>query len=536
MTIKNLMAAVGLLFLFGACENDLVEGFGKGGKVEIFLSTNITNYHAGGDVTRGAGLKEAESRTIYINDSIYLQTTLVPDSDEELRAAAFKEGQKLCFAAFKADGSGQVGSTAVYTYSGGKWTSSNPLGVTPDNSTVYRFVAWSYFDETGTPPTDGSSIDPSHDLVWGMSANTKIEDETEAKRTVSISMTHKFARVKVVVKSGIPTVDIDALSGVSIEGGQLATLTPFDGDINWSGTANQGVADPFTVNSTTERESGYRTVKPVAAGDLKVKVGSVKISAVVAPFTNQTVAFTPALSAGTSYTLVVDVKRCVWARSNIYWDSSKLTFVPAGNDLSKQGYQGVYFKWGSLVGISPAGSDANTYSTSTLVYKPNAVATGTYATWDAIPYENSSSATVVGSPNIGTFKGDICTHINSGYRLPVNGEFGTSSGWYQQGWVEYENADFSPVTTDKDDGTYDFIANNKSCAKNTVLGDVIFPASGYRFDSSKLTRVGTCGVYQIGSAYSATENYYMYFSYLFLYTSSTSGSRSYAYTVRCVQN
>jgi hypothetical protein len=526
---------VGLVLLFGACEKDIVGGIGDGKKVEIFFSTNITSYHRGADIVRSGDVREPESRTIYINDSIYLQTTLVPDAEEELRAAAFKEGQKLCFAAFKADGSEQVGATAVYTYSGGKWTSSNPLGVVPDNSTVYRFVAYSYFDETGTPPTDGSSIDPVHDLVWGQSVNTKIEDETEVKRTVSINMTHKFARVKVVVKSGITGANITALSGVSIDGGQLAELTPFDGDISWSGTATQGVADPFDVVSGTERASGYRTVTPVAAGSLKVKVGSVQVSAVATTFSNQTVSFTPALDASTSYTLVVNLKKCVWSRSKSYWDGSKLTVVTDPNDLSKQGYQGVYFKWGSVVGVSPIGSWVDN---STPVYKAGSSSSSTYSSWASIPYVDNGTA--MGTPDVSTLKGDICRYINSGYRVPTAGEFGVGSGWNEQGW---ERGSFSTVTSNKADGTYD-LANGNRCAKNTMMGDVLFPASWVRGASNgySSSTAGNIGFYWISPAPDTTSPYLFSFSTdrIYISTNAVGGvtytRQYYATAVRCVKN
>jgi hypothetical protein len=536
---KHLAATIGLLFLFGACEKDIVGGFGDGKKVEIFLSTNITNYHTGADVTRSGGLREAESTTMYINDSIYLQTTVVPDDDDELRTnASFIDGQKLCFAAFLTDGTPK--GSEIYTYSDAahKWIpDGDPLGVVPDNSTTYRFVAYSYFGEAGaTLSTTG--IDPVHDLVWGMSGNMKIEDETEAKRTVIIHMNHKFARVKVNVNSeGISGADIEALSGVSIEGGQLAELTPFDGGISWSGTATQGVADPFTVKSEKERESGYRTVKPVAAGALKVKVGSVKISTTATTFTNSMVSFTPALSNATSYTLVVTVKKCVWARSNIYWHSTGgnngyLTFVPVGNDLSKQGYQGVFFKFGSLVGVSPAQTGGvNAFSTSTVVYIPTynkttytssswtktdshsytaagwpfTLADATETNAENIPYldgraaYNASGNTgrdsdFVMHPDQNTDemyegrRGDICQYlsktgaVSGNYRLPTSLEFGTTNGQWAAsnptstpnayGWIK----GIDPWTSANNaagyaDGTADLLDNTAGKnGGNTVYG------------------------------------------------------------------
>jgi hypothetical protein len=601
----RLVAAIGLLFLFGACENDIAEGFGKGEKVEIFLSTNITNYQAGADVTRNLGLREPESRTIYINDSIYLQTTLVPDAEEELRAAAFKEGQKLGFAAFKADGSGQVGATAVYTYSGGKWTSSNPLGVTPDNSTTYRFVAYSYFDETGTPPTDGSGIDPVHDLVWGMSVDTKIEDETEAARTVDINMLHKFARVKVVVRSEIPTANITALSGVEIEGGQLAGLTLFDGDISWSGSVTQGVADPFTVKSEKERESGYRTVKPVGTAPIKMKVGTVQVSVAATTFYNSIVEFDATLDEATSYTLVVEIKRCNWARSNIYWvktgeydngsgdtgDTGYLTFVPAGNDLTKQGYQGVMFSWGSLVGVSPVGNFSNTTPIYIPSYNPSEATLSTwrspdispYSTWttdyaDAappatdIPYMHAkdyarSWQTTYGVDNMYVMepaqntdlmwqglRGDICQYIGAtttdnnlkGYRMPKASEFGSVNDW-----VKVDDANYL-ATVGYDDGTADFLDASKNTANmvfgyavNQAIGKLVFPPGGCRyFNGGSVLYVGERGYVIGGSAGDGNLGfgcgmglyYWLEYKNTYIWISTGPGGQHYANPVRCVQN
>jgi hypothetical protein len=487
---KKLVAAVGLLFLFMACERDIAGGFENGKKVEILLSTNITNYHTADDIVRSVGIGEPESTTIYINDSIYLQTTLVPDLEDDLRAhEPFIDGQKLCFSAYKTDGTkAQVGATAVYTYSDTehKWIpDGEPLGVVPDNSTVYRFVAYSHFGGKTTPSE--TDIDLAKDLVWGFEEK-KIED-TEASRTVSINMLHKFSRVKVRVKSGIDGVKIKDLGDVEIEGGNWTAFTPFDGSFGTVGSVTQGIDFDTDLLPDEEIESEQRLIFPVAAAPTKVKFGTIEISA-TAPFSDQTVRFNSALEAGVSYVLVVDVRRCVWARSNIYWDDAaqQLTFVTDVNDLSKQGYQGVFFRWGSLVGISPAKTGtSDSFSGSTPIYVPvfDAV-TPTSSTWKAttgsamandtdfpdvksnwtawgatsagsaapatqIPYMDGRYAksdettynrnnTYVGDAalNLDTtyqgFRGDICqylstkTEVVSGdWRLPTSNEFGLSN-------------------------------------------------------------------------------------------------------------
>jgi hypothetical protein len=62
------------------------------------------------------------------------------------------------------------------------------------------------------------------------------------------------------------------------------------------------------------------------------------------------------LEPGKSYTLTVSFKTLRWARSNIYWDDTAqtLTFIPTDGTTDYEGYQGVFFQWGSLVGVSPA--------------------------------------------------------------------------------------------------------------------------------------------------------------------------------------
>lgn len=58
-----------------------------------------------------------------------------------------------------------------------------------------------------------------------------------------------------------------------------------------------------------------------------------------------------------------------WAGSNIYWDGTKLTFDGVGVTTHEQ-YQGLYFNWGSLYGISPLDS----WSGNTILYAPSGVA------------------------------------------------------------------------------------------------------------------------------------------------------------------
>jgi hypothetical protein len=139
------------------------------------------------------------------------------------------------------------------------------------------------------------------------------------------------------------------------------------------------------------------------------------------------------------------------AASNIYFDGTKLTFDQTPNaDGSSGQKQGLYFKWGSLIGISPDGA---TYGTSTPLFVPidvtNALCppvTATtdpftqvsgYANWDDIKAFNAAStpsaatstyeASESGTPN---WYGDICAYITGGsWRLPTGTENTTTLKW-----------------------------------------------------------------------------------------------------------
>lgn len=92
-----------------------------------------------------------------------------------------------------------------------------------------------------------------------------------------------------------------------------------------------------------------------------------------------------------------------WAGSNVYYNGSNMTFANY-DDNSNEKYQGLYFQWGSLWGISPVG-DYN--STSTVLYPPTGGSqTGGY-TWDALPSPSSTDlASMVVSQTQSAFTAD----------------------------------------------------------------------------------------------------------------------------------
>ncbi|MDR0939872.1 MAG: hypothetical protein LBN29_11100 [Mediterranea sp.] len=169
---------------------------------------------------------------------------------------------------------------------------------------------------------------------------------------------------------------------------------------------------------------------------------------------------------GKTYTVKSKLtKRLTWATSNIYWDSGagELTFdaesssnyayssgdfVPSPTTPNSGFYQGVLFKWGSLVALSPKG-DPNTEQIR--VYLPENFRTGRYGSrtylpsyaaspnvsewtglnWSDIHGYNSSPLPypIVADETEENYFGDICAFLTNGvWRLPTNAEMMATVG------------------------------------------------------------------------------------------------------------
>jgi uncharacterized protein (TIGR02145 family) len=251
-----------------------------------------------------------------------------------------------------------------------------------------------------------------------------------------------------------------------------------------------------------------------------------------------------------------------FAGSNIYWDGSKLTFDGAGS-TSKQYYQGVYFKWGSLVGISPAaqgsGTGKATWSGAETIYTTtayNGPATdgGTKPTWNVpasantiyasyadIPYESGGFTTYDTSQDHlnysastktskwSAYKGDICRYLGeigaapSGYRMPRDEEF-VSGGFTRDG----------SFANDAIFGTANGQTNLSAKGYAKTRADLRFPITGNRNASGLLYYI-TAGSYWSSSARNADQVFHLFFDGSSIYTSQ-SINRQQAFSVRCIKD
>ncbi|GHT35185.1 hypothetical protein AGMMS49574_24060 [Bacteroidia bacterium] len=244
--------------------------------------------------------------------------------------------------------------------------------------------------------------------------------------------------------------------------------------------------------------------------------------------------------------------RLTWAGSNIYWDDIKKTLTFAdSDDKSKEQYQGVFFKWGSLVGISPSGvnwSPQTTYVPDVTAIDGTWNATTSYTTWASIlpvitspvifgtdiPYLTDETNTT----NIADLKGDICVYLTKigaapkgkRWRMPTADEFKvTIQGEYQR---VPETGGFGAITADTNgDGTTAISSGYSKATSNRPY----LPASGARDGLGILRNIGLHGYYWSSTPYNATYGYVMDFTEAGVgITPARSSVRENAFSVRCV--
>jgi hypothetical protein len=287
----------------------------------------------------------------------------------------------------------------------------------------------------------------------------------------------------------------------------------------------------------------------------------------------------PALVPGYNYVLRLRIRIPRWAGSNIYWagdnSSGQLTFDVHG-DRTYEGRQGVFFRWGSLVGLAPRGDfDASSPvyvpdNTKATKWRPSTAGAEQYDEWKEqpslitsgkdIPYMDQENHSTNGTGYYDThlldeaqntpemyqgFRGDICQYLGTtdddlkGYRMPMLIEFGVS---YHLEWTNHPDSWIKggiPTTLNtslyNDYGTTVLTGSPLNCfyAENTAM-DVLFPASGNRNATGVLGGVGGTGRCWIGGASGNAGRYFSFTDYevcsLFGYIPA------FAFPVRCVKN
>jgi hypothetical protein len=559
----RLYVAMGLVSLLAvACDrNDVIADVASGEMIRVDISGVGIQESGSEEAIRAAALspligrREIAMASLPIGNGMLLDMSLEPDEVFELRATKVLENGKRFRVIALRNSNGQYVSHADYvmTATGGVSQTAGELHV-PVGNVSYDYICISYNSTTALPAASFTvGVVPANlavpntadtDLLYAKVTKTIT---STANATLSFTLKHKLSRVTLVVDGSYNNWTITGIVANRIRLAPFyasATMNLQTGSMVKGTAATNQYFTWSTISAALTQTSATRTV--FTNGEtisLVVPASTITINGTSRPSSAQTLSFSTAstLTPGYNYTLRLRIRTPKWAGSNIYWDgnasSGKLTFDTYGV-TTHQGYQGVYFKWGSFVGISPALTDnERPFKSNTPVYVPNGASAwvpSTYASWADIPYWDSSYGDVITDVYTSTFRGDICKKLNPDYRMPMVSEFGNSSltTWDSRtdGWVK---GGTTSATNGNAFGTTDLIT--LIYAKNTTMNNVIFPSNGSRNSNlnSMVGSVGTDGGYWSSSADGATNAFFMNFAANGILFSNTV-TRSYGFSVRCV--
>ena len=535
-----LLMVCGITFLLSSCTEEIISNIdkpkGSGKMVEVnFAMNNSSNGAPETVTTRNARDMQPETVEAPLGDNLFMYATLAVDSAIKLRAGTepIPFGRTFRIVAYK-HGTTYNGHADYKVSDYSDNFSSGSLQV--EEGGFYKFVAFSYNAET--IPEHQEVMPTTHsaqDLLWGESALMQVNAST----TVDIMIHHKFSQVKILVT----TEDNDPGNRPKING-IYADLSPL---YNVAMTVQDGTfaslsdhLHAFTswndMGSTTVSTDEY-SIFTNRANELVVSITNLQLEGYENPFTNLQAKFKKVMEPGVSYVLKVSFKKgAIWAGSNIYWDGNKLTFDPA-EDRSREHYQGVLFKWGSLMGIQPCRSNGSSAFANTTVYKPvitgsnlSSWTTDTYSDWTEVPVMNVTESIYLGRDNkfvsgfgydyYSSLWGDICQFLGEvgaapkGYRLPTSNEFGTTTAYWDGnnpgpvagGWtrvgtdqdflLDLVNSSGSfPEDNNARAGRWVNVADQVRGPSGATYQGAFFPTSGWRDSNGVLGYVGTYGYY-----------------------------------------
>ena len=468
--MTQFMSAIMLLCMFSACSKEAAESSQpeKGNKVAVRFTLGDVEYKGNEEVMAHRRPDMApETVVVPLEDGLNLYATLEVDRKLQTRAATsnLDAGTKLRVVAYLNGNTwhAQADYTVSNTVVGlnRRVLEGAPLKVDPG---YYTFVAYSFNSAAALPLHSEtlSDIDPENDLLWGWFPNdgsTHLVNAT-AFEEISITMSHQFSQMKIVATTAnLPNpYAINGISNVSIPG-LLADLKVHNGLLTSKADITQHVSATWSGIGTNTVTNRARIVYTGGAASTIVQIGSLLLSG-GKNFTNLKATFNKKLISGVSYTLRINFRKgSIWAGSNIYWvstggDTGYMTFDAPDNRV-RENIQGVFFKWGSLDGISPVGG----YNSSARFYRAvyNS-ANPSSTTWTSIPMyswnnvaplsgnlagsiaRDNQYLTAMGSSRYGEMyggKGDICQFIThtgkappGNWRMPTSEEFGgVTSFW-----------------------------------------------------------------------------------------------------------
>jgi hypothetical protein len=542
--IPSVLLLCGLILLFSSCDKEIPGGSPSSG--EPFEVRFVLNGNAYGDPApvRSSATHSMPEETVVIplKGTLYLYAALEEVPEPATRAnVALAEGVKVRVVAYRKS-TMTVEGTDEYTVRNGELTPEN-AGISLSDG-EYTFVVYSYNSPTSPPYAERITVAPDMDLLWG-SATQRVQ---ASKKEVTIAMEHLFSLITVECSSAqLPNQLTIGDVAAEITPGNEVSLQIANGAITKGATYSQ-ILQGWTGFNSQYVTSAPRTVFTDGAQTTKVVINRITVDGV--RFYNITAGFTKTLERGKSYRFYINLKRTVWAGSNIYWSrgKSQLTFAGWNTPVEDQMRQGVFFKWGSLVGISPSWNNGLFgFSSAVPVYLPTPDGSKweqkAFSHWDDIqyikkmfPFYGATGKHLYNEP-MTRFTGDICKALqgkgapSGNWRMPTASEMGTKSGdtWSENvDWEKVHGSDFSRWSNTQTDG--------QSLVKSG--GDfhgVRFPASGYRDGNGMLMLSGEGGYYWTSSGFSDSDGYCQMFSASKIH-SYYNAPRQGAFPVRCIRN
>jgi hypothetical protein len=520
-------------------------------------------------LTRSSSQKGPQAVSIPIGNGLLMGMSM-EETSSPLRATKqlLEDGKRFRVIAVTTDDPIKFVSYGDFEMIGGTSALTSPTFHVP-GGVSYNFICISYNNSSTLPPIgyirgqglSSLAINNSNDFLWWKTASPlTVNSNTDTE--LDIELHHMLTKIKVIIDCTYNEWDItnikDGITLASVHtSGNLNLMT---GAIT-SSTGTSYVTWPQPLPSVDDEQlSKTLTIMPKSSSFyMNIPAGTVErddLSPV--PTTNGSALFEGEFNPGVEYTLRVKLWTPIFAKSNIYWDgndsSGKLTFsVDANEDLEY--LQGVFFKWGSLVGISPAQKTApnpNNFSSAVPVYIPSGSGwvPSSYSNWGQIPFwDDSSYGKTIYGTEYDTFRGDICKYLGTkdgalaGYRLPTSHEFDSAGSWnngadrWAMGVSPWPSS--ADLTVGNSYGTYNFKSNALlGHAVHSVIG-VTLPASGKRGimigSYENLTLVGTHGCYwtsdPITSGFGTAAGTYFFSDQFTLSQTQT----NYGIAVRCVK-
>jgi hypothetical protein len=350
----------GVAIFFVSCEKEVLGEVS--GHIRVDFTLGDAAYGAEEAVMRGAGRKIAEPETVAVplEGGMQMYATLAEDEEVPLRASVLAQNTRLRIVAFQ--GTTKITDAEYKVNAVGGIEAVTSTGLALSSYGTYNFVAYSLNKNT-VPAYSAAAVEYSanntdgDDPLWGETGNILIDSDNQ---NLSITMKHVFPKLTVTVNTTHyqRTPSINAID-VGLQGFKASLK---------NGIFSKGADDlqRFTFPSFSSETSVTGGERVVYAGDesmTSVKIISITLDGVA--WNGPLAQFEMQLERSRSYSLTVKmVGKVVWAGSNIYWkwvdptdpdheDGGYLTFDAPGAALDDQRKLGVFFKWGSLVGISP---------------------------------------------------------------------------------------------------------------------------------------------------------------------------------------